>query len=409
MGVRKVFAVVLGFVLAVAAAVTAVVTPAPATASDVFVFRTLVFNGENNRLNAYDARTGEKQTVIPSAADDPERGLDINAELCFLPGSLDYIPDHQHWFIAGEDTEQNAEPGVIKQGWGIFRLRGNRIGDLSARQLGKLVPQSFVTQADNPENYGCGVLPDGRMITSDVGDQLPQDPATGQLIVWFPRARHFKGPDAAGEFRQVPHCKIDVQLGTAGGIAVDGTDVYVASNRPAAESAQPGGVYRYDSTVWPKMRDGKIRGCSREDSTGARLADEDRVGKSLFIPQSPLLLTPSDIVDSGRDSWYVSSVFTGHVAEFDREGTFLRYILEPPAGAPIGQLTGITPFGIGVTPRGGLWIADIGVQGSGPAEGEGSVVVVRFDRSGEPRAPVTIDEGLEFPDGIGVVTLAGPL
>ena len=404
---RALVAVIIGLVLTVAAASTLVVPPA--TASDVWTFRTLVFNGEDNRLNAYDATTGEKQTVIPSAADDPEHGLDINAEICFLPDTLRYIPNGERWFIAGEDTEQNTEPGVIKQGWGIFELRGNRIGNLSAEELGKLVPESFVTESDNPENYGCGVLPDGRMVTSDVGDQLPQDPATGQLIVWFPRARHFTGPNAAGDFRRVPHCKIDVQLGTAGGIAVDGTDVYVASNRPAVDSGQPGGVYRYDSTTWPRMRHGKIRGCGREDATGAPLADEDRVGKSLFIPQSPLLVTPSDIVDSGNDTWYVSSVFTGHVAEFDRDGTFLRYVLEPPAGAPIGQLTGITPFGLGVTPRGDLWVADIGVQGDGPAAGAGSVVRVRFTRAGEPREPKTIDEGLEFPDGIGVIEVPGPL
>jgi hypothetical protein len=98
-------------------------------------------------------------------------------------------------------------------------------------------------------------------------------------------------------------------------------------------------------------------------------------------------------------------VFTGHVAEFDRDGIFRGYVVQPPAALPIGQLTGLTPFGIGVTPDGTLWIADIGVQGAGPARGEGSVVRVAFDAAGNPGDPETIDEGLEFPDGIGVVTL----
>jgi hypothetical protein len=364
----------------------------------------LVFNGEANRLNAYDATTGAKQTVIPSAADDPARGRDINAELCFLPDSLPWIPDGERYFVAGEDTEQNTEPGVIKQGWGIFRLRGERIGRLSARQIGKLVPQSFVTESDNPENYGCGALPDGRLLTTDVGDQLPHSPATGQLIVWFPDASHMQGPLPGDNWRQVPHCKIDVAIGTAGGAHVDGTDVYVASNRPGRDG-NPAGVYRYDSTRWPTMgADGAIEGCDRQDRTGAPLADEDRVGKSLFIPQSPLLVTPSDVVDSGRGTFYVSSVFTGHVAEFDKAtGLFRRYVLQPPAGLPIGQLTGITPFGIGVAPDGTLWVADIGVVGPGPAPDAGSVVRVRFDAAGDPLPPETIDDGLQFPDGIGVL------
>ena len=365
----------------------------------------LVFNGEDNRLNAYDAATGEKQTVIPSASDDPARGLDINAEICFLPDDLSWIPDGERWFVAGEDTDQNTEPGVIKQGWGIFALRGNRIGNLGASQVGKLVPQSFVTEGDNPENYGCGDLPDGRLVTTDVGDQLPQDPATGQLIVWFPEATHMTGRQEDGSFPVVPHCKIDVALGTAGGIEVDGTDVYAASNRPGAGGL--GGIYRYDTTTWPTLApDGTIEGCSRQDATGAPLADADRVGKALFVPQSPLLVTPSDIVDSGRGTFYVSSVFTGHVAEVDKAtGLFIRYVLQPPAGLPVGQLTGITPFGIGVAPDGTLWVADIGVVGPGPSAGAGSVVRVRFDPAGNPLPPETIDQDLEFPDGIGVLAI----
>ena len=389
--------------VALAALVVPVGLPSTAVAAEG---ATIVLNGESDRLNGYDAATGKKQRVIPSSGDDKVNGRDINAELCFIPKALPYVPDNETWFIAGEDTEQNVVPGVIKQGWGIFRLSGDRIGNLSAKQLGKLVPQSFVTDSDNPENYGCGILPDGRLITGDVGDQLPQDPATGQLIVWFPNASHFGGPDAKGDFAKVPHCKIDVQIGTAGGIHVDGTDVYIASNRPSVEGQRPGGVYRYDSTVWPTMGPGgTITGCGRKDSTGAPLADEDRVGRSLFIPQSPLLVTPSDIVDSGKNSYYVSSVFTGHVAEFDRSGMFKRYVLQPPAGLPVGQIAGITPFGIGVAPDGTLWVADIGVQGDGPAQGQGSVVRVRFDEQGNPGEPETIDEGLEFPDGIGIVTL----
>src|SRR5688500_16293403 len=82
----------------------------------------VVRGGEADRLNVYDAATGEKRTLIPSSHEAGEAGLDINAEICFVPDGVPWKPDGEIWFIAGEDTEQNAVPGVIEQGWGIFRL-----------------------------------------------------------------------------------------------------------------------------------------------------------------------------------------------------------------------------------------------------------------------------------------------
>ncbi len=366
----------------------------------------VVLGGEDNRLNGYDAVTGAKRTVIPSALDNPGAGLDINAEICDVPDGVSWKPAGERWIIAGEDTEQNTKPGVIKQGWGIFRLEGATLATLRATEIGKLVPDSFATVADNPENYGCAVLPDGRVVTGDVGDQLPQDPATGQVIEWFLDASHLRhvGPDR-NDFARVPHCKIDVSLGTAGGMEVDGHALLVASNRPNLPAAQPGGVYRYDTSVWP-TGETPAQGCGRADSTGQQLANADRVGRSLFAPQVPgLLTTPSDIVHSGRGTFFISSVFTGEVAEYDRGGLFRRFVV-----ASTGQVGGITPFGLDVTRDGTLWIADIGIFGSGPAPDAGSMVRVRFDADDRPLALETIDDGLQFPDGVGVVVLsaAGP-
>lgn len=393
------------------ALVAAVAAPAVAHADPPQAF---VLNGEGNNLWVYDADDpSNREVLIPNAAEPG--GLDINAEICTLTsGDADYIPEGEQWFIAGEDTGQNTGD-IIRQGWGLFRIDGDDVGSFSAEQMGKLVPDSYVTRSSNDENYGCGVLPDGRLVTTDVGDQLPHEPATGQLIVYFPEAEHFTGPidpDADRTlFERVPHCKVDITIGTAGGIEVEeipgshgGAKVLVASNRPNVDTFAPGGIYEYDISEWPTSEADCIRA---ED--GSLHVDPDATGKSLFIPQSPLLMTPSDIVHSGNGTYYVSSVFTGHVAEFDRNGLFLRYVASPPVGpvavpTPTGQVTSFTPFGIGVTPDGSLWIADIGIQGTGPAAGEGEVYVVTFDDLGLPRTPVSVNDGLAFPDGIGVFT-----
>ena len=361
----------------------------------------IVLNGEDNRLNAYDAETGAKHTVIPSAVDDPDEGLDINAEICVVPDGVPWKPTGEIWFIAGEDTEQNTQEGVIKQGWGLFRLTGDRLEDLGAVELGKLVPDSFVTDADNPENFGCAVLPDGRVVTGDVGDQLPQDPATGQVIVWFPTSAHVQGATgpARNDFARVPHCKIDVALGTAGGMEVDDEYVYIASNRPNLATLEPGGIYRYDYSLWP-TGESPADGCGRTDQSGEQLADEDKVGKELFIPQVPgLLTTPSDIVHSGNGTFYISSVFTGQVAEYGADGIFRRWVV-----FTTGQIGGITPFGIDVDSKGRLWVADIGVLGDGPAEDAGSVVRYTLGAVA-PTETTVVDDGLQFPDGLGILTL----
>ena len=102
----------------------------------------------------------------------------------------------------------------------MFRLDGRDVTTMSATEIGKLVPDSYQTEGDNAENYGCGVLPDGRLVTTDVGDQLFDAPATGQLVVWFPSAEHFQGAIDAEQDRtlvpRIPHCKIDISIATAG-------------------------------------------------------------------------------------------------------------------------------------------------------------------------------------------------
>lgn len=331
----------------------------------------IVFNGEANRLNAYDATTLAKQNVIPSARDNPQSGRDINGQICFFP-------DGSRRFIAGEDTGQPDPP----QGWGVFQLHGGGVGELSATQIGKLTP-TYQNTLDNAENYGCGFLSDGRLLTTDVGNQAA-GPSNGQLIVWFPPFD--RSPD------EQRYCKLDVAIGTAGGVSVDQRDrIYVAS-------ARGGGILRY-SGAFPTSNDAS-GGCGRIDGTGAPLADN--VTREAFI-SDPNVPTAGSVVQTPAGTFYVASVLNGVIAEFDAEGRFVRRILDPPAFAlPIP--TG-TPYGIALDSRGTLYYADIGltIGPGGPGPGTaGAVRRIRFE-NGTPLPPETIDTGLAFPDGLGVL------
>jgi hypothetical protein len=335
---------------------------------------TIVLSTEGNNLNAYEAEPPfRKQTVIRTAADDPD-GLDINGQVCMLPGDSGL-------FVAGEDTGQPERT----PGWGIFELDGAAVGELEAREVARLVP---TYQTEGPENYGCGVLSDGRIVTTDIGNQVT-GPPTGQLIVWFPPF----------DSEEVPYCKIDVALPTPGGIQVVDDVVYLATAR------QPdSGIVRYDGP-FPTSPDA-AGGCGRVDGTGAPLADEAH--KSRFIAADEHVVTPNAVVSAPGGGFYISSAFTGVLAEYDDSGRFVRTLVTPPAGEQLGAEPYSTgaPFGMGVDPEtGSLYWADlaIGITDSiGPIDGAGSVRRITFDADGNPRPAETMDEGLDFPDGIGI-------
>lgn len=351
----------------------------------------IVFSGQGNNLVAYESTAPfESQVVITNAADDPETGRDINAQICFWDD-----PDLGRLFVAGEDTGQPDPPA----GWGIFRLDGSEIGELAATQIGKLTPT--YQPGEDPENLGCGLLSDGRMVTTDIGNQAGGD-ATGQLIVWFPPFDSY----------EVPYCKIDTAIGTAQSILVDDEDnVYVASSLGRGED-NPAGVYRYSGgfPTGPTPEEG----CDGQDGTGAPLVTTG-VTKELFIPADPEtgLAFTAGLAWAPDGGFYVSSVATGTINEYDSEGAFVRTILQPAEGEQLdadSYPTG-TPLGMATAPDGTLFIADIGVvntvvdDGStyiGPGDGNGRVLALAFEDSGTPEAPVTMDEGLDYPDNIGI-------
>ncbi|MBA2325235.1 MAG: hypothetical protein H0V95_01160 [Actinobacteria bacterium] len=372
-------------VLLVGAALALVVAGTPAASAGGGSKRTvIVFNGEGNNLNAYEAKPPfEKQTVITNHNDDPD-GLDINAQICFFPKGAPGPEKGERWFIAGEDTGQPDPP----PGWGIFQLKGTEVGKLSAEQVGKLTPTYQPTE-DNSENYGCGFLSDGRVVTTDIGNQAAGD-STGQLIVWFPPF----------DSRDVAYCKLDVAIGTAGQIYVDDQDrIYVAS--ALRETA---GVLRYTGP-FPTSNDAE-GGCGQTDTTGAPLADA--VERELFIAAGENgLSTPNAVIGKPGGGLYVDSVITGVINEYDEAGGFVRTILAPPAGEVLGEQTFSTgtPLGLGVDSKGTLYYADIGItitpEAIGPGA-EGTVRRIRFVDS-EPQPPELMGGGLAFPDGIGVL------
>ena len=190
--------------------------------------------------------------------------------------------------------------------------------------------------------------------------------------MWFPPI----------EGTEVPFCKIDVTLATAGTIYVDDEDnIYIASAR-----GEPGRLPLQRAV--PDL--GRRRRRVREDRPHRRA--DGRRGAARAVHRAG-----REGVDAGRvmgspdGTFFVSSVITGVIAEYDADGEFVRTVLEPPAGEQLGAepfSTG-TPLGLGFGPDGTLYYADLGIvigDGIGPGPETGTVRRIRFI-DGEPQPP----------------------
>jgi len=341
----------------------------------------LCLNEGNRTLRMDLAAQGDPPTAakvfIASSGDanlegaDGAQGRDVNGMIC-------RIPDGSGRLVVGEDTGQ---PGV-PPGWGIFSPGGVQVGKLTATY-----------RAEAAEPFGCAFDADGRLFTSEVGNQ-GFGTSLGQLILWFPPYEGYPGPpgaypdtaDASQNF-----CKLATDIGTAGAVAVD------ADGRVYVASASRGAILRF-SPPFPTGPDA-AGGCGDRDELGSPRADPVRreVFTRGFYTFSGLAFGPN-----GR--LYAASVLTGEIVEIDAQGEVVRKILDP-AGLLPPLATG-HPQGIAFDAAGDLYYADLDLVWDFPHIGpgpNGKLRRIRFDGEGRPRAPEVLLEGLAFPDGVAVL------
>ena len=207
---------------------------------------------------------------------------------------------------------------------------GTSLYDLDVTMVGQPRPDVLQRRPTTRRTTAAGSCSDGRLVTTDVGDQQPLAAANGQLIVWFPDA---------GRLHRLGHRP------TARSTSPSRPRAASTSTRKTASTSPPTGRgSRPTSTsvacTATRTSPTSMAQCTRTDATGAPLVDDGPHAEVSLHHGHPLgALTPSAIVGAPGGGFYVSSVLTGVIAEYSATGRFVRRILDPPLVNPLPART----------------------------------------------------------------------
>ena len=381
----------------------------------------IVFTTVESNIDAYLPTDPFTRQRVVAAGTGPA-GTSPHGQICFdSNGSRRFV-------VAETRTPHAGTPPVASAGWGLYQLSGSGIGEFEVHRITGWDSPS-VPSADAPTTYGCTFLSTGQLLTTDVGNRQTGD-ATGQLIEYFP-------PFDAG----VPaSCTVAKAIASPLGLSSGPDDVvYLASSR-----APTAGIWRYSgsfpttaaacttATVDPPATPGTTlppptttttiagRGTTttttRPTTSTTPPKPAEPLVSTLFIPASPTgLSTPAgvSVAPSGK-AVVVTSPIDGKILAFGIDGSPLQTVLEPTTGTTLGPATsfpGGTPFGVAVTPEGGIVYVDPGLvrdaKGTvGPGPQTGSLRIIET-QNGSTAPPQDIDTGLDDPDGLGLYVPSG--
>ena len=345
---------------------TSTLPPGEVTTTTTPDAQTVVIAATGGNIDAYLSITPYTRQRVVAAGTGPD-GTVPHGQVCF-------VPDGSRRFVIAET--RTPPGGAATAGWGLYQLTGDEIGNFRVRRTAGW-DSPGAPSADAPSTYGCTFLPDGRLLTTDVGNQRTGAP-TGRLVEWF---APFDGPT-------VTSCVIAGDLGTPLGLATDADGaIYLAAAR-----APSAGVWQY-------------KGSFPKDATAC--ASTIPPTSTLLVPGGTNgLSAPTAVaIAPSNKAMAVTSAPDGLIVAFDLDGT-------NPLVVQTKSSTGAaSPFGIVVAPDGSIIYTDIGLAADPkgvltPGDKAGALLVIDTS-SGSAAPPAVMDRGLDAPDGLGLYVPGG--
>jgi hypothetical protein len=315
-------------------------------------------------------------------------GRHLNGKVCFFPRG---VHGHKRQYLVADDEYREAclDPhppqarcsvtkrkspfyvGKSLDGWAVFDAHGRW-----TRQHIQVAGEPNVDQNADPQGakdpQGCAFLPDGRLITTDVGSEMIGQ-NDGALMVFFPDGAH-------GGYES--YCFLDKSLADPGmPVLDDAGNVYVP---------EPQG---FRVTKFSPPFPSSPADCANADQL---VTTPPQKSTWLASGVGGLAVPVSIARVHGNDHFYVAGAIAPPIInEYDANGGFVRTIV--PANVPKN------PLGMDVGKDGTLYYAELNLDPATFDPRCGSVSMVKFDAAGNPQPPVTLGVHLQFPDGITVV------
>jgi len=332
-------------------------------------------------------------------------------------GQMAIFPDESGRFVIPYDPTLPSQhnPGSFRPvkyppiGLAVYDRLGNFTGQTifvpGPYAGGDIPPTADGIYNDNGTYTGAVFDTQGNLYVGDIAQGQGNEtvPDQGRIIEWFPPDYTsyciLIGPTAGGD--GPPH-----YVDGTGGLEDPGLMAFDPAGNLYVPESGASRVLRFDRSVLPTS----VEQCGADGLLSPPASYEVFIPPGVILAPAGIARDPTCSTDTAN-CWAITNVISGAlggnaVVWFDDSGTEITKAHPGPTGqvkGPVPKSGGLSPYGIGITPGGDVYLIDIALtcngNGCGTISKGGGLYKVTFT-NGQPSTPVKLAGGMDFPTSI---------